>query len=638
VAKAIPPDPRKAAAGSERLFQTVFENIVDGVLVADIETKRFHAANPAFCKMLGCSLEEALQLGVQDLHPPESLARVVRAFEKQAARRQSLARDIPVLRRDGSVFYADVNAFPIEFSGRTCLMGVFRDVSARKEAEDLLKESESRFRGVIEQSSEGIVLIDEKGHVIEWNRAQEDGTGKRRDEVLGRPLWQVVCELLPARLRRSSLEEAVRSGIDEACRTGKSCWFDELHELEIVRADGEERFLQILAYPVRVRNGFRLGAGCRDITARRAVEQALRESEEKYRTLVETAGEAIAMVDRRGVVLFMNRMAATNAGGSPDDFIGKSLGQVLPPDVAERHLAEVRAVIDGGQGGSMTGLIPVRGQPRWYSTTIEPVRNAEGSITAALVVGRDIHDLRQARAELEEYREKMARADRLASLGTLSATIAHELTQPLTVSRLSLQEALADVEAGDYPPEVREALHESLGGISDATFRVERFRNFARRSSKEVPTNVQMEEVLSRTVRLLEGKAHEKNMSILVQNLGDFPAIVADEKDMEQMCFALIENAIQAADGRSRHQLVISAERIAGQMCLRFEDDCGGITPEHADRIFQPFFTTKPPNEGTGLGLCIVERIVGQVRGKVRVENAPDRGVAFCVALPLKGP
>jgi C4-dicarboxylate-specific signal transduction histidine kinase len=145
-----------------------------------------------------------------------------------------------------------------------------------------------------------------------------------------------------------------------------------------------------------------------------------------------------------------------------------------------------------------------------------------------------------------------------------------------------------------------------------------------------------MEEVLSRTVRLLEGKAHEKNMSILVQDLGTFPAIVADEKDMEQMCFALIENAIQATDGRSRHQLVISAERTPAQICLRFEDDCGGIAPEHADKIFQPFFTTKPPNEGTGLGLCIVERIVGQVRGKVRVENAPGRGAAFCVALPLK--
>jgi len=637
VVKVIPSDPGKDPTESERLLETVFENMVDGVVVADIVTKRFYVANPALCRMLGCSRREALQLGVQDVHPPESLARVAQEFEKQAARQKSLACDIPVLRRDGSVFYADVNAFPIEFSGQACLMGVFRDVTARKRAEDLLKESERRFRSVIEQSSEGVVLTDEKGSIIEWNRAQQEGTGKRRDEVLGRPLWQVVCELLPQRRRSASVEEAVRSGIAEACRTGKSSWFDELHELELVRSDGATRYLQILAYPIRAGNGFRLGAGCRDVTAKKAVEQALRESEEKYRTLVETAGEAIVTIDRQGVVLFMNTMAATNAGGSPEDFIGKSLGEVFPPEVAERHIAKVREVIDSGEGGDLSGLNLVRGLPRWYSTTIEPMKNAEGKVTAALVVGRDIHDLRQARAELEEYREKMTRAEQLASLGTLSATIAHELTQPLTVSRLSLQEALVDLEAGGCPPEVREALQESLGGITDATFRVERFRNFARRSSREMPTKVQIGEVLARAAKLLEGKGHEKRMSLIVQNLDDLPTIVADEKDMEQMCFALIENAIQAADGEKHHRLVISGENIGAQICLQFEDDCGGIAQEHVDKIFQPFFTTKPPNEGTGLGLCIVERIVGQVRGKVHVENAPGQGVAFCITLPLKG-
>jgi len=500
VVKVIPSGSEKDPTESERLFEVVFENMVDGVLVADIETKRFYAANPAFCRMLGYSRQKALQLSMQDVHPPESLASVAQEFEKQATRRQSLARDIPVLRKDGSVFYADVNSFPIDFLGQACLMGVFRDVTARKRAEDLLKESE-----------------------------------------------------------------------------------------------------------------------------------------EKYRALVESAGEAIMTIDRQGVVLFMNRMAAANAGGSPEDFFGKLVGEVFPPEVAERYLAKVREVIDSGEGATLVDLNQVRGLPRWYSTTIEPVKNAEGKVTAALVVGRDIHDLRQAHAELEEYREKMTRAEHLASLGTLSATIAHELTQPLTVSRLSLQEALVDLEAGDCPPEVREALQESLGGITDATFRVERFRNFARRSSREMPTNVRIAEVLSRTVKLLEGKAHEKRMSLLVQNLDDFPTIVADEKDLEQMCFALIENAIQAADGVKERRLVISGESTGTQICLQFQDDCGGIAQEHVDRIFQPFFTTKPPNEGTGLGLCIVERIVGQIRGKVHVENAPGQGVAFCITLPLKG-
>ena len=131
--------------------------------------------------------------------PEESLPAVATEFDKQVARTQSLARNIPVRRKDGSVFYADINSLPIRFSGAACLMGVFRDVTERKQAEDRLRENESRFRSVIEQSLDGIVLTDEEGHVIEWNRTQEEVTGKRRGEVLHLPLWEAI-RLLGRRL------------------------------------------------------------------------------------------------------------------------------------------------------------------------------------------------------------------------------------------------------------------------------------------------------------------------------------------------------------------------------------------------------------------------------------------------------
>jgi PAS domain S-box-containing protein len=497
---AMPPGKQERAPASQRLFETVLECMADGILVADVEKRRIQAANPAACAMLGCTYRQALQLTVEDIHPQEALSLVLREFERQVSREQSLARDIPVQRRDGSVFYADVNAFPLGFSGKSCLMGIFRDVTERKETED-----------------------------------------------------------------------------------------------------------------------------------------RLRESEERYRTLVENAGEAITMIDRQGVLLFMNRLAAACLGGAPEDYVGQTVRDVFPAETVEARIASVQDVITARKGVNLVGLESVRGEQRWFNTAIEPVRDAGGKVNAALVIARDIHDLRQAREELEQFREKMARAEHLASLGTLSATIAHELTQPLTVSRLALQEALAELELAGCSPEAMEALRESLDGIADAASRVERFRNFARRSSKEAPTSVHIGKVVSRTVKLLEGKAHQMHMSLVVQNLDDFPPLLLDEKDMEQMCFALIENAVQAADGSARHQLVISASRTRQELRLRFEDDCGGIRNEHVDKIFQPFFTTKPPSEGTGLGLCIVERIVNQARGKIQVENTPDVGMSFCITLPLHG-
>ena len=103
-----------------------------------------------------------------------------------------------------------------------------------------------------------------------------------------------------------------------------------LHEHEFIRRDGARRYLQIVIYPVRTRKGFRIGSICRDVTDKKAVERALRESEEKYRTLVESAGETIAMVDRSGTFLFLNKTAAARLGGTPEDYTGKTMWDLFP--------------------------------------------------------------------------------------------------------------------------------------------------------------------------------------------------------------------------------------------------------------------------------------------------------------------
>jgi two-component system NtrC family sensor kinase len=351
---------------------------------------------------------------------------------------------------------------------------------------------------------------------------------------------------------------------------------------------------------------------------------------------VESAGETIAMVDRSGTFLFLNKTAAARLGGAPADFTGRTMWDLFPRAIAERQAGSVRKVIDTGKGLNIVTLTEVQGQQRWYNTTIEPIRDAAGKVTAALIVGRDVHELQVARQELERYQQGMSRAEQLASLGALSATIAHELTQPLTVSRLSLQDAMTELEAVASSTKVMESLGECLQGICDAAGRIEQFRNFARQSSKESPCEVRLQDVATRTVRLLDGKARERRMSLTTRGIIALPPIHANEKDMEQMCFALVENAIHAADGKKQCKLVISGGRTDREITLRFEDNCGGIAPEHVDRIFQPFFTTKPQSEGTGLGLCIVDRAVTQAGGTVRVENRPGEGVTFCITLPIR--
>jgi len=126
----------EALRDSEASFRAIFDNANDGILLADKETKKFYTGNNTACQMLGYSLEEIKNLGVSDIHPKEVLPYVIEQFEKQVRREITVAKDLPVKRKDGSVFYADVNSSLITLAGRTYLLGIFRDTTERKKMEE----------------------------------------------------------------------------------------------------------------------------------------------------------------------------------------------------------------------------------------------------------------------------------------------------------------------------------------------------------------------------------------------------------------------------------------------------------------------------------------------------------------------
>jgi len=301
---------------------------------------------------------------------------------------------------------------------------------------------------------------------------------------------------------------------------------------------------------------------------------------------VESAGDAIAVVDELGIFRFMNTTAGRRLGGHPADFTGKSMWELFPKEVADKQMEHITEVIRTGKGTSSTTISNVQGEDRWYNTTVEPLRDAEGRVIAGLVIARDIHEFKQAGDELEAYRERMMRAEHLASLGTLSATLAHELTQPLTVILLSIQNCLKDLEGTACPKTVVEDLQECLEETSNATGIVQRFRTFARRSSEKASRKVDIHDMAQQVIRLLAESAHRRGVTLEINGLETLPPIDAREKDLEQLFFALAQNAIQAADGTRPARLCISGRQDGDRIELHFKDDCGGIALEHLDHIF----------------------------------------------------
>jgi len=373
-----------------------------------------------------------------------------------------------------------------------------------------------------------------------------------------------------------------------------------------------------------------------EVKRRKRVELRLRESETQYRTLVESANESIVQADGEARFLFLNRTAAEFLGGKPEDYVGKTSYEIFPPEAAERQIRSIRTVMETGRSLAVEVPLSRHGRTTWFSVTFEPVTDPAGKVTSVLVVARDIQELHQARKELQAYQDHMARTERLASLGTLSATVAHEMNQPLTVLRLTIQNCLAQLKSDGLSPQVLEDLESCLGEVSTAAAIVGRFRSFARESSKVKTTHVNLHDTTTRVLRLWEEAAREANTTLSLAGLDTLPSICMDERDAEQLIFSLVENAVQASDGREPHRLVISGAARDRAVEITFADDCGGIPPRHIGSIFEPFFTTKDSDHATGLGLCIVERILHKIGGKIRVDNRPGDGVTFVVTLPVE--
>jgi PAS domain S-box-containing protein len=482
---------------SEQRFKTFFDNAADGILLADTENKKFYIGNKAICQMLGYKPEEINNLGVSDIHPKEHLSYVTEQFEKQARREITMAEDLPVKRKNGSVFYADISSFPITLGGKTYLMGIFRDVTDRKQTEEKLQESEN-----------------------------------------------------------------------------------------------------------------------------------------KYRTLLENLPQKIFLKDRNSVYVSCNANYASDLNINPDEIAGKTDYEFYPKELAEKYRADDKRIIESEKTEDIEEKYIKDGQELFVHTVKTPVRDERDNAIGLLGIFWDITEHKKIEEELNTYREKMAQAERLASLGTLSATLAHELTQPLTVIRLSIENSLGDLEPTSCDKTVKDALKEALNEVVNATSVVDRFRNFARQSSRKTPCETDLGAIAGRIIKLLGKTAQRAKITLNLKGMDKLPPVYSNEKDLEQLFFALTENAIQAADGKKNHRLTIEGVVKNKNIELRFADNCSGIAPENLNKIFDPFFTTGSDDGRTGLGLPIVQRILSEYGGKISVRSRLGKGTTFYVTLP----
>ncbi len=265
---------QEAIRESEERYKTLFEVAMDGILIADVETKRFKYANPALCKMLGYSAKELVEgLSISDIHPKDKLEHIISDFEAQARGEKTLAQNIPCLRKDGTIIYADINTTVALVDGKNCNIGLFRDNSERKKAETALRESEEKIRMLTASANDAIIMMDHKGNISYWNKAAEQMFGYTEEEVIGKDLHAL---LVPERFHAG-----FSKGFEGFKETGQGNAIGKTLEVAGVGKDGKEFPVELSLSAVKLKNRWNAIGLIRDISKRKAAEEELKKKAEE---------------------------------------------------------------------------------------------------------------------------------------------------------------------------------------------------------------------------------------------------------------------------------------------------------------------------------------------------------------------
>jgi PAS domain S-box-containing protein len=370
----------------------------------------------------------------------------------------------------------------------------------------------------------------------------------------------------------------------------------------------------------------------RAAAARAVLHDALRHRAE----ILENVADAVISTDAALRITSWNPAAqriygwteAEALGRKVRDLLGMEYGPIQTRESMAGELERKDRVEHSGRQRRKDGL------PVEIEATIVVRRDAGGAVLGYIGVGRDVTERRRAEAELKRASERLAVADRMASVGTLAAGVAHEINNPLAyvISNLSsARESAAALPGG--AGELQEALGEAREGAERVRRIVAELRTFSR-PDEAARGSIDVRRVLDAAMNLAR---HEiRHRAQVVKRYEDVPPVDANESRLAQAFLNLVVNAAQAIpEGHAEENQILLAARFAeGRVRVEVADTGVGIAPEHLGRIFDPFYTTKPVGVGTGLGLSICHGIVASLGGEIRVESAPGKGSTFTVVLP----
>ncbi len=383
----------EALRSSEARFRALFENAGTAIVVVDDETGIVLDCNSNAEKMFGRPRGEITGMSVMQLHPPDDSEMHHSNIVRQAERGHIVNYEAEALHKDGRRIPVIINATPVTIDGRKIMMGFFLDISWRKQAEDSLRESEEKFRALTETVTAAICILQD-GKFQYVNSAMETISGYTKEELMS---------INPMDIVHPDMKEYLKGTY---ARWQKCPDIEFRYEFKGISKPGDVKWVDVSRKTIDYNGRPALLLTGIDITGRKRTEEALRNSEERYRQLTESSADFIYVIGRNFRVQYVNRSGATSLRLSQEDAIGKGIESLFPLDTHEHMKKSLSQVFDTGKPYSSEMVHRFYSGDFYIHVVLTPLFDSDGSVGSVMGVSRDINDLKKAESALRESEEK----------------------------------------------------------------------------------------------------------------------------------------------------------------------------------------------------------------------------------------
>ena len=585
-------------------------------------------ANRQLLRYFGKTTEEMNSWSTSDVVHRDDLPRVTAEITHSFKTGTPFDSELRYRRADGVHRWFQARSLPFhgadgEVAGWYFLL---TDIEDRKRAEEALRESENESRLIVDSIPGMVALASPTGSIEKVSRPVMEFFGQTIEEIKE---WGTNGMIHPEDL------PGVIDAYTQAISAGRPYEFS----MRLRRWDGVYRWFHDRGSPLRNRNGeiARWYLLITDIDDQKRAEEALRDSAYESRLIVDSIPGLIAVLDTSGEIERVNQQILDYFGKSLDELRQWAVDDTIHPDDRPAYLQAFAQSFAAGDPVEYEAVRVRRfdGVYRWFTMRGLPLRDRQGHIVRWYFLLTEVDERKRAEEALRQAQSDLARINRMTTMGELAASLAHEISQPISGVMTNANVGLRKL-ASDNPnlDEMRGTLAKIVRDAQRAADVIGRIRSqFEKGTPNRVSLN--MNEIIPETIALLRDQAMRYGISVRTELASDLPQIVGDRVQLQQVAMNLIVNSIEAMkDIDGIRELVIKSQRAENEHVLVSVSDTGvGFPPHLAEQIFEPFFTTKA--HGTGMGLRISRSIIESHGGRLWAVDSPGRGATFHFHLPV---